>query len=445
MSEVTRRAVLTSIGSAGLLVAITGCAPGATTAVTPSAGLSDAPSTTLPKKQATLTLSIVSNPAYEQIVQEFMKRYPTVTIKLQQTPFSSYETSLKLALASDTPPDIMQYSPGPMHSIIPAGLVLPLDRYEKAYDWGSRVSKSLLNITRTTTEAKQYGIGQLYAVPTGSQTLGIYYNKKLVQAAGIKKLPATLGQLEADFASLKQAGTTPLALGGLQVSAFQLWGGLTNVLGDPQKYVNWVYGKPGSTIKTSAAIQAADAVHRWVAKGYTLPQPNAIPDTQALADFSTGKAAYTLGRNANAAQLTSALGPDLGFFYLPPAKASDPAVTTGTPTPLAISSKSKNADVAAFFLNYLTTEKAATSEWAAGLIPVNPPRANADSADLKNSMYGLYEHVVAGAGISPFANFATSSMLDTLEAGMQGVIAGNMTSEKFVESLQSDWSQTHGN
>ena len=115
---------------------------------------------------------------------------------------------------------------------------------------------------RSNAEATEYGTGGLYAVPGALSVLGVYYSTSLVEAAGVTDVPASLADFEDDLAAVADSGTTPLSVGGLQVGGFQVWNALTNALGDEGEYRDWVYGKPGSTIETPGAEEAAQTDHR---------------------------------------------------------------------------------------------------------------------------------------------------------------------------------------
>jgi len=56
--------------------------------------------------------------------------------------------------------------------------------------------------------------GKLYAIPFDQGVVGFWYNKDLFAQAGITTLPATWDEFTADVQLLKDAGITPIALGG---------------------------------------------------------------------------------------------------------------------------------------------------------------------------------------------------------------------------------------
>ncbi|GAA3510136.1 extracellular solute-binding protein [Streptosporangium album] len=423
------------VGAIVLTVALAGCGTGGKSGK-PSG--SSAVSTELTGKPVKLKLSYASVQPITPLAEGFTKLHPNVTFDLIETPFADYQTSLKLAMSSNDSPDIVQYSPAPMRAIVPAGLVLPLDDYAKAYGWRDQVSPSLLGILTSNKDATQYGTGNLYALPGAVQMVGVFYNKAVTEAAGITDEPKSLAEFEDDLATVKAKGVTPLAVPALATGGFQLWGALSNVMADPKVFSSWVYGEPGATLLNDPGFEkAAATVKKWADSGYMAKGVSAVADPDAITELTSGQRGYFLSGNWNAKELSEKLGDDLGFFPLPGETADQPALATGSGFPYSISAKSKNKDVAAAFLNYIISEKAAQGVYDGGFIPIQP--IDGDPDKVKGEFVGAYKAVVDGGGITPFANWATSSIIDPLTAGIQGVISGNKTPKAFIQSLQADW------
>jgi len=393
----------------------------------------------LTTEPVTLTLAYTDDPPTQALIDAFRAKHPNITIKGQQTPFSDYVKSIKLSMASSTPPDIAEYNPGAMRSLVPAGLIYDLAPYEELYGWGDGFPASSLEVLRSNKEAKVYGTGGLYAVPGALSVLGVYYNKTLAKSAP----PTTLAQFEEQLTEVKKGGTTPFSLGGLQVGGFQLWNALYNVLGDEGQYRDWVYGKPGATIETDGAKQAAQKVADWVGDGYIPTSANATADSDAQANFTAGKSAYLITGNWAAAAIGEAMGDKVGFFLLPQATAGDPAVASGASVAFSISSKTKHPNEAAAFLDFMRSAEAARVQFDTGFMPVDSD-APITATGLRADIAGEFKKVVAADGIVPFPDFASPNMIDRLTSGTQGLLSGQTTPERFLTSLQESWTQYHG-
>jgi len=395
-------------------------------------------STTVGDEPVTLTLAYTDDPPTKALIAGFTKKHPNVTIKPQQTPFNDYIKSIKLGMSSDQPPDIAEYNPGAMNSLVPARLVLDLNPWAEAYEWNNKFPQASLEVLKSDQSAKQFGTGNLYAVPGGLSILGVFYNKSIV-----KKTPTTLAEFEAELQRVKDSGTTPLSVGALQVGGFHLWNALLNVTGPVDDYRAWVYGKPGATIETDNARKATDTFRSWVQKGFVPKSANATADPDAQANFAQGKSAFLVTGNWAAAALESQLKDNVGFFPLPGAMAGEPKVASGASVAYAISSKTKSPNVAAAFLDYMSSPEAAQIQFTGGFMPVDT-EAELGAKGLRGEIATQFAPVAENNGIVPFPDFASPGMIDKLTPGVQGLINGTTTTDQFLASLQESWTAHHG-
>ena len=119
----------------------------------------------LTSEKVTLTLAYTDDPPVKALIEAFEAKHPNITIEGQQTPFSDYVKSVKLAMTSEDPPDIAEYNPGAMRSLVPGGAIYDLTPYEELYGWQDGFPASSLEVLRSDPKAKEYGTGGLYAVP----------------------------------------------------------------------------------------------------------------------------------------------------------------------------------------------------------------------------------------------------------------------------------------
>ncbi|GAA3559057.1 extracellular solute-binding protein [Nonomuraea rosea] len=430
-----RQAALVALGVTASLF-LTACAGSSST------GGNTAPkieaSTTIPADPVTLTLAYSNDPPTKTLIDGFTKQHPNVTIKPQMTPFNDYVKSIKLSMSSDAAPDIAQYNPGAMNSLVPAGLILDLTPWSQAYGWTGKFPPASLEILSSDKTAKQFGTGSLYAVPGGLSVVGVYYNKKMV-----KQVPKTLAEFETELQRVKDSGQTPLSLGALQVGGFHLWNALLNVTGEISDYRSWVYGKPGSTIETPGALKATQTLASWASKGYLPDSASATADTDALANFSKGKSAFLVTGNWAASALETEMKDDVGFFLMPTATDKPANVASGASVAYAISAKTKHPNVAAAFLDYLSSAEAAKIEFDGGFMPVDT-KSELGAQGLRGEIATVFAPVAQGNGIVPFPDYASPGMIDKLTPGVQGLISGKMTPDAFLKSLQESWDGHHG-
>jgi raffinose/stachyose/melibiose transport system substrate-binding protein len=140
---------------------------------------------------------------YKDIASEFQKKNPNITIKAVPLQNEQFKTKIPIALQSDSPPDVFQsWGGGGLVDQQKAGKVADLTKYVKS--WIKTIGGSA---------AGWQVNGKQYAVPYSVGVVGFWYNKRLFKEAGVSSAPKTWPQFLAAIAKLKDAGTTPIAIG----------------------------------------------------------------------------------------------------------------------------------------------------------------------------------------------------------------------------------------
>ena len=399
-------------------------------------------STEITDEEVTLRLAYTDDPPTEALAEGFTDEYPNVTIETEQTDFGNYITSITRSMSSDSAPDIAQYNPGAMRSLVPAGHVLELGDYAELYGWEEAFPPASLEQLMSDDEAQQFGTGGLYAAPGALSVLGVYYNQDMLADAGVEEVPATLDEFTEAMAAVADNGAEPLSLGALEVGGFHLWNSVLNSVGDSQEYLDWVYGAPETTIQTDAAAQATEVFAGWVEAGYISEAANATSDADALAHFTAGEAAFHVTGNWAAAAVDEELD-NAGFFVLPGIESGSPAVASGSSVAYSISSASEHPDVAAAFLDYLSSAEAAAIQIDTGFMPVDT-EADVATDGLLGDIADSFAPVAEQSNIVPFPDFAAPGMIDSLTGGLQGIISGQTTTDDYLASLQEVWVSHHG-
>ena len=117
-----------------------------------------------------------------QLVQaradQFSAAHADVKVNFTIRDFGSYPAQLKLALASDSPPDVVIGNlgwslDGPL---IKAGLLRALDPWAARYAWDRRFPEVAQRQMRFTVDGKQFGRGPIFGVPYAADVIGWFYN-----------------------------------------------------------------------------------------------------------------------------------------------------------------------------------------------------------------------------------------------------------------------------
>ncbi|THA66217.1 extracellular solute-binding protein [Streptomyces sp. A0642] len=432
---------ISRVVAGAVLVALCGtaCAPGASTE---SAGAEPSGPVRKGVTGDKVTLKLVSTPesgaAVKSVIKAFEAKYPQVTIDYEDNNVDDYNKALNLSLASDQAPDIALLNS--VGTTVKDGLVLDLSRYAKAYDWGRTYPSTQLNQWRVAGDGTTLGTGGLYAAPAGFSLVGVYYNKAKAAEAGITTPPATLEEFEAALAKAKKAGELPLQLGNQQGHAsfpIQLIGQSSD---GAEKAARWTFGQKGATFDTPGNRTAADKLAAWNKKGYLPGSANGTDLQTAVDKFTKGQGVYFVDGNWDAEKIGDRLGKDAGFIAFPSPKAT----AIGTSVAYAISSKSKNADTAAFFLDFLHSPEASAAEFKAGFMPADLTAAKPQEGTVMKDVVAAWGRVNDDNGLVGFNNNATATMNDKFTATTQELLAGRTDTDGFVKAIQDEWAATHG-
>lgn len=386
----------------------------------------------------TLDLTYVNDPISTELIAAFEDEYPDITIDATLVPFSDYVRTIRLTMASDTAPDIVQYNGGAMRTLIPAGHLLELNEYEESMGWDDAFPQSSLDVLRTDSEALRFGLDSLYAVPGALSVTGVYYNRELADDLGIEAPVATVDDLETAFDAAQDADVTPITVGGLDTNHIHLWGAILNVSGPVDEYRDWAYGTPGATIVNDVARAASQRIIDWVEAGYITESANGTSAADAAAAFAAGEALFHLTGNWSAVTFDEEMGDNVGFFLFPTLDGSPPEVANGASVAWSVSSRTEHPEEAALFLDFMASPEAAVAQIDTGFMPVNT--AEAPEADgVTGEIVEAFDAVTANDGIMPFPDFPAPALLDLLTAGIQGLIAGQTTPDEYLQSVQDAW------
>ena len=429
-------------------LAATACAPGGSTSSDPVASSSASPVSKDVSAAGDVTLTVWDqnidtgiNDAQEELNKQFQQKYPNVKIERVTRTFADLKTTLKLALSSKTPPDVVQANQGypDMGSFVSGGLLRPEDDYAKLYGWDTYYPELLLNWNRFSADGKDWQSGNLYGVSQTAEIVGVYYNRKILKDLNLQ-VPKTIGEFQAMLPTIKDSGMLPIAYGDVEKSpGIHIYGITQAAIAGKQAVNDLVTGKSGAWTDESS-VKAAQTIQDWATKGYITDGANGISRDVALADFGKGKSAFLITGTWEQPKVIKSLGPDGGFVALGPDGSDTPVTTGGQGLAWAITTGSKHPDVAAAYIDFITNAAATQVLIDNGNIPAVPPADWAPKAGtLQADVAGEWKRINAGSGLVPFLDYATPTFYDTLSAGVQQLTAKKLTPQEFAEQLQKDY------
>ncbi|MFD8382818.1 extracellular solute-binding protein [Streptomyces sp. NPDC059679] len=166
---------------------------------------------------------------YKKLAEDFSKKYPKVKVNYVSVPFGDALKNFKNAAGSggSGAPDVLRTEVAWTQDLANIGYLAPLDgtaALDKESDYLPKAAAG--------TKFK----GKTYAVPQVIDTLGLFYNKKLLKEAGVEP-PTSWTELKAAAKKIKQkTGKTGLYLRG----------------DDAYFYLPFIYGEGGDLLDTDA-------------------------------------------------------------------------------------------------------------------------------------------------------------------------------------------------
>ncbi|MEV4318302.1 extracellular solute-binding protein [Actinocrispum sp. NPDC049592] len=375
---------------------------------------------------------------------QFQRKYPNVRINRVARSFDDLRSTIKLGLTGNDAPDIAQVNNGKqdMGAFVKAGLLRPLDAYASAYQWTQRFPESVRKLGSYPDTGDALGEGRLYGLPQTGELVGIYYNKPKLTALGLQP-PKTWAEFDAALAKAKSAGQLPIQVGNLEKSAGPyLFSLAMHRFGNADEESKLATGRAGVNWPTDANRAAARQVVEWADKGYLTPGFAGLKGDDAVSKFSTGDGVFHVDGTWITPTVKEPMKDDVGFL-LPPEKDGKVTVTGGTGLPWAISSKSKNPDAAAAYIDFITSPDAMKTVATAGNLPVLDADKQAASG-VERDVLDAWNKAANSPGLVPYLDYATPNAYEVVTGSVEQLLSKQLDVEGFLGKLQADLDSSRG-
>jgi raffinose/stachyose/melibiose transport system substrate-binding protein len=376
----------------------------------------------------------------------FQKKYPNIKINRVAKSFTDLQATLKLAASGPNPPDVVEANNGyaAMGPLVQANLLLSLNKYAAKYGWSKRYSAGVLRMNKFTADAKNFGTGNLYGIPMTGEIVGVYYNKAKLKKLGLG-VPKTFQAFEAAITKAKSAGETPIQFGNLDkwpgIHEFEeVW--LQSVSIPYAR--NFIFGTGGGSTNfvSAGTTAAATKLASWAKDNAFTNGYAGLGYDASSAAFGKGTGVFMITGSWQTSTFGAALGKNVGFFLLPPLQGKAVATLGGEGLPWAISSKTKNPDAAATYLNFMTSNSSMQVVANSGQLTATRAHVKVP-AGLATDVNNAYTLANKRDAIVPYLDWATPTMYDTVTAQVQELMAGKTSPSSFVQKIQSDYKSFH--
>ncbi|HBY98890.1 MAG TPA: hypothetical protein DEP84_33910, partial [Chloroflexi bacterium] len=356
--------------------------------------------------------SDAENENLQKIIDQFNQSHPNIHVTLNLVP--QYDTTLQTALAGGTPPDVFYVDSFKLPDLVKAGALASgegkINDPEDFYD--------------SVKNAFTYN-GTFWCPPKDFSTLGLIYNKDMLDAAGVK-VPTNWDELRA--AAEKLTNKDKQQYGMVLPADFARWIAFLYQAGG--RVTNEDFTK--MEINSPEAKQAMEFYTGMVAD-QVAAQPSDVGAGWPGEAFGKGNAAMVVEGNWIVPFLKRDY-PDVNYGVAElPAGPADKATMAFTVC-YAVPKNAANPDASWELVNFLTgqegmkawtdlglampTRKSLRDEW------VN--QFSEQEAFLKGADYAHPWQFVPGFG----------DVLDTINAGLQGVMTGVMTVDQALQQAE---------
>ena len=128
--------------------------------------------------------------AMTELIKNFEAANPDITVTQTTFPYDDYQTKVIAAHLAGNGPDVLQFYYGWLDKFQKGGVLQALD---PAVFPNAEIEKDFFPIVSAISRDGKY-----YGLPTAVRSLALFYNKNLMQEAGIAEPPKTLDELVAD-------------------------------------------------------------------------------------------------------------------------------------------------------------------------------------------------------------------------------------------------------
>lgn len=304
--------------------------------------------------------------AYTALIEAFETAHPNITVEEQAIPFNEMINQVQARLGSkDDSLDVIAVDPPRLPNMVSNGYLdeVPAD-----------VAATMPDLVSETGLSSVTYDGKQYAYPVWTSDNILFYNKEVLEAAGVTPPGSgvadrwTWEELEAAAQQVKDSGAAPYGMGIEQIDRYyalqpmiESFGGSAGLVGDQNitpdvnspewiKFGEWYAGLHESGLA-----------------------PRGIDPSQMPEAFATGQVAFTLAGPTRIQSLQD--GPLAGKWGIAPHPYFEgkPIITPTDSWAQGVSAYSKNKEAAHAFIQFatLTTEGAVATSSGFNLPPVN--------------------------------------------------------------------------
>jgi raffinose/stachyose/melibiose transport system substrate-binding protein len=388
----------------------------------------------------------------KEVLAPFERDHKDYTVDVTYQNPEELERQIRLALQAEEAPDVIPTNgPAFVPELAEAGFLADLDSYAEERGWNEALLPWAVDLGRVG--------GELVAIPTQLETLGVYINRNLFDEHGWKP-PTDRSQLEDLADEVVGMGLVPFAGGTADLRQQIEW--YTSVFfsntAGPELFYNVLTGEQPWT--EAGMVEAVELMRDYFDRGYfggSLDRFFATGTDAFHAQLAEGKAAMSMEGSWFFQEIDQFFGAGAGNdsdwdFVAFPSLGDGvpyPIYPLGTGSTLSVNESSQVKDGAAAFIGYLIEDPARTASWLAdqGAAFSYPVRFRAE--DFPESMdprqRDAYVSMVAATekGNLGYTNwtFSPPKTAVYIYEKVESVLTGDTSSEEFLGGVEETFQE----
>jgi N,N'-diacetylchitobiose transport system substrate-binding protein len=416
-----KMAALGALGIASVLVLSACSASGSSTDSTDAAG-------------GSLTVWAMDGDYTPETLEAINKQFEKetgATVDLQTQTWDGITTKISTALATNTPPDVLDVGNTQVASYAANGGLLDLTDKKSDLEQGQTWLDGLVDPATVD--------GKLYAVPGFAGARAVIYNKKMWADAGVTTTPTSYEELTAALDKVKAANADNPDFSAFYLPGQYWYAGLQFVWdagGDiaEQDGDTWSSG-----FDSKAAITGLDAFKEFQ-NAYSSASSQSLNtlDPNQNQIFADGKTSAILNTNVSGILTANPemTEDDLGTFPMPGLSGEAQPVMLGGSN-WAIPAKSQNSDLALKWVTIATSPEV-QSDYVYGVdgwIPNSSEGIEAAQSTLSEVKKGFFTAALNSKATPPNPNWTTIESNKDVENLFSGIASGSQSVEDAAKSF----------
>lgn len=375
--------------------------------------------------------------AWNKAIELFKASHPGVEVKFEEKGFEQIQQNAQMILNSDSAPDILEYNKGNATAglLSKQGLLTDLTEQADKRGWSKALSASL----QTTTKYDDDGImgsGKVFGIPNYGEYVEVYYNKDEFKKNNLQ-IPTTLEEFTKVMDAFVAKGQTPLAVGGAEYPAQQIFYELALSKADRAWVDDYQLYKNKVDFKGPQLSYGAQTFAEWVKKGYIAKNSAGIKAEDMGVSFTQGKfpimisGSWWYGRFQNEIKNF-----EWGTFLFPGNK-----LHPGSSGNLwVVPEKSKAKALAYDFIDITMKPEVQALLGNNGGVPVAADVSQITDAKTKELIEN-FNKISSEDGLAFYPDWPAPGYYDVLVGGVQGLINGSKTPDAFLDEIAKPYNE----